>query len=215
MSAATVEREPRSSGCAARTTRRDWPNPPARSRSCSTARRGREGEAGRCHPSSSSTRPTPSSRQTLLGLRDAYPNLIIIRTASKAYALAGLRVGFAVARPDVIARLEPVPSARLRLDGMRHAGHGGAPGRLDASQPRPGRRRTERLAALSAVSAGRSAHPLRISCSSTSRPRNVPRRPRDSDNGCVALRQLLCFGEENEYSGTRAVKCISSLHIHT
>jgi histidinol-phosphate aminotransferase len=44
---------------------------------------------------------------TLLGLRDVYPNLIVVRTASKAYALAGLRVGFAVARTEVIARLNP------------------------------------------------------------------------------------------------------------
>ena len=44
---------------------------------------------------------------SLLGLRDAYPNLIVVRTASKAFALAGLRVGFAVARPEVIARMNP------------------------------------------------------------------------------------------------------------
>ena len=44
---------------------------------------------------------------SLVGLRDAYPNLIVVRTASKAYALAGLRVGFAVARPEVIARMNP------------------------------------------------------------------------------------------------------------
>jgi histidinol-phosphate aminotransferase len=44
---------------------------------------------------------------SLLTLRDAYPNLIVVRTASKAYALAGLRVGFAVARPEVIARMNP------------------------------------------------------------------------------------------------------------
>jgi len=44
---------------------------------------------------------------SLLGLRDTYPNLIVVRTASKAYALAGLRVGFAVARPEIIARLNP------------------------------------------------------------------------------------------------------------
>ena len=44
---------------------------------------------------------------SLLGLRETYPNLIVVRTASKAYALAGLRVGFAVARPEVIARLNP------------------------------------------------------------------------------------------------------------
>jgi histidinol-phosphate aminotransferase len=44
---------------------------------------------------------------SLLGLRGAYPNLIVVRTVSKAYALAGLRVGFAIARPEVIARINP------------------------------------------------------------------------------------------------------------
>ena len=44
---------------------------------------------------------------TLLPLRETYPRLIVVRTASKAYALAGLRVGFAIARPDVIARMNP------------------------------------------------------------------------------------------------------------
>jgi histidinol-phosphate aminotransferase len=44
---------------------------------------------------------------TLLGLREIYPDLIVVRTASKAYALAGLRVGFAVARPEVISRMNP------------------------------------------------------------------------------------------------------------
>jgi histidinol-phosphate aminotransferase len=44
---------------------------------------------------------------SLVELRDAYPNLIVVRTASKAYALAGLRVGFALARPEVVARLNP------------------------------------------------------------------------------------------------------------
>jgi histidinol-phosphate aminotransferase len=39
--------------------------------------------------------------------RSAYPRLIVIRTASKAYALAGLRVGFALARPELIERLNP------------------------------------------------------------------------------------------------------------
>jgi histidinol-phosphate aminotransferase len=45
--------------------------------------------------------------RSLAGLRDRFPNLIVVRTASKAYALAGLRVGFAIARPEVIARLNP------------------------------------------------------------------------------------------------------------
>ncbi len=44
---------------------------------------------------------------SLLDLRFRHPNLVVVRTASKAYALAGLRVGFAVARPETIARLAP------------------------------------------------------------------------------------------------------------
>jgi histidinol-phosphate aminotransferase len=44
---------------------------------------------------------------SLVDLRDAYPNLIVVRTISKAYALAGMRVGFAIARPELIARLNP------------------------------------------------------------------------------------------------------------
>jgi histidinol-phosphate aminotransferase len=44
---------------------------------------------------------------SLLDLRFAYPRLVVVRTASKAYALAGLRVGFAVARPETIAAVAP------------------------------------------------------------------------------------------------------------
>jgi len=45
--------------------------------------------------------------RSLVGLRDSFPRLVVIRTASKAYALAGLRVGFALARPELIDRLAP------------------------------------------------------------------------------------------------------------
>jgi histidinol-phosphate aminotransferase len=44
---------------------------------------------------------------SLLALRHGYPRLVVVRTASKAYALAGLRVGFAVARPETIAAIAP------------------------------------------------------------------------------------------------------------
>jgi histidinol-phosphate aminotransferase len=44
---------------------------------------------------------------SMLPLRLDHPNLVVVRTASKAYALAGLRVGFAVARPEIIARIAP------------------------------------------------------------------------------------------------------------
>ncbi len=71
---------------------------------------------------------------SLLPLRSMYPNLVVVRTASKAYALAGLRVGFAIARPEVIGRLNPyrppgsvstvsvtVVTEALRDDGILHA----------------------------------------------------------------------------------------------
>ncbi|HKB28745.1 MAG TPA: aminotransferase class I/II-fold pyridoxal phosphate-dependent enzyme, partial [Candidatus Limnocylindrales bacterium] len=44
---------------------------------------------------------------SLVGLRLENPNLVVVRTISKAYALAGLRVGFAIAQPDLINRLNP------------------------------------------------------------------------------------------------------------
>ena len=45
--------------------------------------------------------------RSLVELRNDHPNLVVIRTASKAYGLAGLRVGFAIARPETIARIAP------------------------------------------------------------------------------------------------------------
>jgi histidinol-phosphate aminotransferase len=44
---------------------------------------------------------------TALPLALAHPDVLVVRTFSKAYGLAGLRVGYAVARPDTIARLAP------------------------------------------------------------------------------------------------------------
>ena len=44
---------------------------------------------------------------SLASLRTGYPRLVIVRTASKAYALAGLRVGFAIAVPETIAEIAP------------------------------------------------------------------------------------------------------------
>jgi histidinol-phosphate aminotransferase len=41
--------------------------------------------------------------RTVLPLRADYPRLVTIRTLSKAHALAGIRVGFAIARPQTLA----------------------------------------------------------------------------------------------------------------
>ncbi|MDQ3229482.1 MAG: histidinol-phosphate transaminase [Pseudomonadota bacterium] len=46
--------------------------------------------------------------QSALPLLARYPNLIVTRTFSKAYALAGLRIGYAVAHPQLIAVMERV-----------------------------------------------------------------------------------------------------------
>jgi len=81
---------------------------------------------------------------TLIPLTDEHPNLIVVRTASKAYALAGLRVGFAVARPEVIARLNPyrppgsvsTVSITLVTEALRH------PTILEANLARVERERT-------------------------------------------------------------------------
>jgi histidinol-phosphate aminotransferase len=42
---------------------------------------------------------------SVIPLRTRFPNVVAVRTASKAYAMAGLRVGFAVAAPETIERI--------------------------------------------------------------------------------------------------------------
>lgn len=50
----------------------------------------------------------PSLRPNSLSLIEAYPNVVVLRTFSKAYGLAGLRVGFAAADPQVTDYLNRV-----------------------------------------------------------------------------------------------------------
>ncbi|HEY7523373.1 MAG TPA: histidinol-phosphate transaminase [Candidatus Limnocylindrales bacterium] len=45
--------------------------------------------------------------RSLVELRLRHSNLVVVRTVSKAYALAGARVGFAIARPETIGRIAP------------------------------------------------------------------------------------------------------------
>jgi histidinol-phosphate aminotransferase len=49
-----------------------------------------------------------------------FPNLVISRTFSKAYALAGLRIGYALAHPDVVAALDKVRDS-YNLDRLAQA----------------------------------------------------------------------------------------------
>jgi histidinol-phosphate aminotransferase len=56
---------------------------------------------------------------SLLDLRVAYPRLVVVRTVSKAYALAGLRVGFALARREMLAAVEPYrPPGSVAIPSM-------------------------------------------------------------------------------------------------
>lgn len=91
--------------------------------------------------------------RSLVGLRMNYPRLIVIRTASKAYALAGLRVGFALALPEVIERMAPyrppgsvtVPSVHIVTEALLDDGV------LAINLERVGRERARITAELGAV----------------------------------------------------------------
>jgi histidinol-phosphate aminotransferase len=45
------------------------------------------------------------TEQTVLPLVEAYPNLIVLRTFSKAFAMAGLRLGYIVAAPSLLVHI--------------------------------------------------------------------------------------------------------------
>ncbi len=45
---------------------------------------------------------------TAVPLLETYPNIIVLRTFSKAFAMAGLRLGYIVANPDVIGELAKI-----------------------------------------------------------------------------------------------------------
>src|SRR3990172_5603211 len=74
--------------------------------------------------------------RTAIPLRDRYPHLIVVRTLSKAFALPGIRIGYAVAARATIARLERVRppgsvstvSATIGAGGAAGAGGAGAGG---------------------------------------------------------------------------------------
>ena len=49
-----------------------------------------------------------SEQGSMVGLLDEYPNLIILQTLSKAYGMAGLRVGMALADPAIVSLFDKV-----------------------------------------------------------------------------------------------------------
>lgn len=67
-----------------------------------------------------------ASQRSAVSLLEEHPNLVVLRTLSKAHGLAGLRVGFALAHPDlavVLRRVQapypvPVPVTALALQAL-------------------------------------------------------------------------------------------------
>ena len=50
----------------------------------------------------------PFATENAVPLLARFPNLVVVRTLSKAYALAGMRVGYALAHPEIIGLLDRV-----------------------------------------------------------------------------------------------------------
>ena len=57
---------------------------------------------------------------TALELVKKYENVVVTRTLSKSYALAGMRLGLAIARPEVIAALDKIRD-HYNLDRLAQA----------------------------------------------------------------------------------------------
>ena len=57
----------------------------------------------------------PFATENAVPLLARYPNLVVVRTLSKAYALAGIRVGYALAHPEIIGLLDRVRALPLEL----------------------------------------------------------------------------------------------------
>ena len=80
----------------------------------------------------------PAERASVVDLVRSGANVVVARTFSKIYGLAGVRVGYAIARPDLVARLN-----RYRIGLLNRVGHAGALASLgDAEFVASSRRRT-------------------------------------------------------------------------
>jgi histidinol-phosphate aminotransferase len=51
--------------------------------------------------------PDAPDNESMIGLIEKYPNVLVIKTFSKIHAMAGLRVGFIIGHPTLISKLQP------------------------------------------------------------------------------------------------------------
>ncbi|MGY1409320.1 MULTISPECIES: histidinol-phosphate transaminase [unclassified Luteimonas] len=102
---------------------------------------------------------TPSATRLL----DAHPNLVVLRTLSKAHALAAARIGVAIAAPELIAVLRrcqapypvPGPVARLGVEALSPESRAATAARIEQIR----RERERLLGALSSLPGVRRVYP--------------------------------------------------------
>lgn len=63
----------------------------------------------------------PGATESMLDLARGETNVVVLRTFSKVHGLAGLRVGYAIGRPDTIARLRALQMATPNVLGLAAA----------------------------------------------------------------------------------------------
>ena len=63
----------------------------------------------------------PGATESMVGLARGDADVVVLRTFSKLHGLAGLRVGYAIGRPDTIARLRSLEMVSPNLPGIAAA----------------------------------------------------------------------------------------------
>mgnify|MGYP001815804795 CR=1 FL=1 len=90
-----------------------------------------------------------SEAPSAIDLMDEYPQLVVLRTLSKAWAAAGVRCGIVIANPDVIGLLQrviaPYPLAATAIDAAMQASSNEAALRQQAFVPENGQGRKDIL----------------------------------------------------------------------
>jgi histidinol-phosphate aminotransferase len=96
-------------------------------------------------------------------LLDDHPNLVVLRTLSKAWALAGARVGLLLANPDVIELvrrvLPPYPLAAASLEAVAASLEPSALAAMQARIVRVAEERSRLASALAALACVRRVYP--------------------------------------------------------
>ncbi len=98
----------------------------------------------------------PGEAETLVG--DSLPDVLILRSLTKTWALAGLRVGYALGAPDVLARLTAPrphwPLGTLQLEAIAAASSPDAVAEADAGARRLAELRASMVAGLEELGLG-------------------------------------------------------------